>query len=114
MQKGGQDLSQGMDHRMSRVLRAGAKMEDGKQLRTGVDDQPEKDAPGWSSAAWFAIHPAADAGGADGRRSARARCARVRQHGTERLVMVACRWPKTREASEGSSPSASAERTMAT
>jgi hypothetical protein len=41
MQKGGQDLSQGMDHRMSRVLRAGAKMEDGKQLRTGVDDQPD-------------------------------------------------------------------------
>ncbi len=33
--------------------------------------------------------------------------------GTERLVMVACRKPKTREAAEGSNPSASAESTTA-
>jgi len=34
-------------------------------------------------------------------------------HGIERLVMVACRKPKTRSAAEGSSPSASADSTIA-
>jgi hypothetical protein len=36
------------------------------------------------------------------------------QHGTERLMIVACRKPKTRSAADGSSPSASAESTIAT
>ncbi|OLE50964.1 MAG: hypothetical protein AUG51_25375 [Acidobacteria bacterium 13_1_20CM_3_53_8] len=40
-QKGGQDLSQGVDDAMRGVLGTGAQMEDGKQLRSGVDDQPE-------------------------------------------------------------------------
>jgi hypothetical protein len=34
-------VSQAMDDSMRCVLGAGAKMEDGKNLRTGVDDQPE-------------------------------------------------------------------------
>ena len=37
----GQDVSQGMDDAMSGVLRTGAQMKDGKQLRRGVDDQPQ-------------------------------------------------------------------------
>ena len=40
-QKGGQDVSQGVDDAMRGILRAGAKMEDGKKLRTGIDGQPE-------------------------------------------------------------------------
>ncbi len=34
-------MSQGVDDAMRCVLRAGAQMEDRKQLRTGIDDQPE-------------------------------------------------------------------------
>jgi hypothetical protein len=37
----GQDVSQGVDDAMRSVLRAGTQMEDGKQLRRGVDDQPQ-------------------------------------------------------------------------
>ena len=37
----GQELLQGVDDAMRGVLRARAQMEDGKQLRAGVDDQPE-------------------------------------------------------------------------
>jgi hypothetical protein len=40
-QKGGQDLSQGVDDRMRSVLRAGAQMEHGKNLREGINGQPE-------------------------------------------------------------------------
>jgi hypothetical protein len=34
-------LSQGVDDAMRGVLRAGAQMQDGKQFRRGVDDQPQ-------------------------------------------------------------------------
>ena len=37
----GQDPSQGVDHGMGRVLRAETEMEDGKDLRTGIDCQPQ-------------------------------------------------------------------------
>ena len=37
----GQDVSQGMDDDMSGVMRTGAQMKDRKQLRRGVDDQPQ-------------------------------------------------------------------------
>ena len=36
-----QELSQGMDEQVCHVLRAGAETEDGNNLRTGVDGQPE-------------------------------------------------------------------------
>ena len=41
MQKGGQDLLQGMDDPMCHVLCAGTEMEHGKNLRAGIDGQPE-------------------------------------------------------------------------
>jgi hypothetical protein len=41
MQKGGQELSQGMDDPMCHVLCAGTQMEDGKNLCARVDGQPE-------------------------------------------------------------------------
>jgi hypothetical protein len=97
----GQKPSQGVDDCMRGVLRAGTQMEHGKNLGARVDRQPQKDAPEWRSAAWFAVHPVGGVGAADDRRSVRARTERVRQHGTERLVMVACRKPKTRSAAEG-------------
>ncbi len=50
-------------------------------------------APVERSAAWCAVHPAADAGAGDGRRSARVGSARAPQREPERLVMVACREP---------------------
>ena len=40
-QKGGQELSQGVDKQMGHVLGAGTQMEDGKNLRTWVDGQPQ-------------------------------------------------------------------------
>jgi hypothetical protein len=40
-QKGGQDLSQGVDEQMRHVLRAGTQMEGGKNLRARVDGQPQ-------------------------------------------------------------------------
>ena len=36
-----QELSQGVDNPMRRVLRAGAEIKHGQKLRTGVDGQPE-------------------------------------------------------------------------
>jgi len=41
MQKGGQELSQGMDNRMSHGLRAQTQMEHGKNLGAGIDGEPE-------------------------------------------------------------------------
>jgi hypothetical protein len=40
-QKGGQDLSQGVDEQMCHILGAGAKLEDGEKLRARVDGQPQ-------------------------------------------------------------------------
>jgi hypothetical protein len=40
MQKGGQDLSQGVDDLMRCVLRAGAQLEHGQKLGARVDSQP--------------------------------------------------------------------------
>jgi hypothetical protein len=41
MQKGGEDLSQGVNNPMCHVLCAGTQLKDGKNLRTGVDGQPQ-------------------------------------------------------------------------
>jgi hypothetical protein len=41
IQKGGQDVSQGVDDAMRGVLRAGTQMQDGKKLCARVDDKPE-------------------------------------------------------------------------
>jgi hypothetical protein len=57
-----QELSQGVDEHMRRVLRAGAEIEHGQKLGAGVDGQPQKDAPGNRCAAVFAVHPTARAG----------------------------------------------------
>jgi hypothetical protein len=76
-------------------------------------DQWPARAPVRRCAAGCVVRPAGGEGAGDGRRSARAGCVRAHQHGTERLVIVACRKPKTRRASDESSPSASAESTMA-
>jgi hypothetical protein len=40
-QLGGQDLSQRMDDRMRRALRAGTQMEDWNDLCEGIDGQPK-------------------------------------------------------------------------
>ena len=42
-------MSQGVDDAMRRVLRAGTQMEDGKQLRRGVDDQPQPQKAGMAA-----------------------------------------------------------------
>jgi hypothetical protein len=57
-----QEQSQGVDDPMRRVLRAGAEIEHGQKLGAGVDGQPQKDAPGYSCGAVFAVHPTARAG----------------------------------------------------
>jgi hypothetical protein len=41
MQKGGQDLSQGMDDAMCHVLCTGAELEDREKLGAGIDSEPE-------------------------------------------------------------------------
>jgi len=41
MQKGGQDLSQRMDHRMRHILRAQTQMEHGNNLGARIDGEPE-------------------------------------------------------------------------
>jgi hypothetical protein len=41
MQKGGQELPQAMDQRMSHVLRAQTQMEHGNHLAAGIDGEPE-------------------------------------------------------------------------
>ena len=41
MQKGGQDLPQGVNDRMRRKLRAGTHMKHRNDFREGVDDQPQ-------------------------------------------------------------------------
>ena len=79
-----QELSQAMDEQVRHGLRAGAKTEDGKQLRLGVDDQPEPQDVGVAAEPGAQFIEAADAGGADGRRNARAGCARALLHGTAR------------------------------
>jgi hypothetical protein len=99
---------------MGRVLGAGTQREHGQKLGEGIDGQPEKDAGVWSYAAGCAVRPMAGAGAADGRSNVRVRPERASPRATERLVMVACREPKTRWAADGSSPSARAESTTAT
>jgi hypothetical protein len=84
-------VSQGVDDAMRGVLGTGAQMEDGKQLRCGVDDQPEKDAPVWRNGVGCAARLTAGTGDGGGRRTAHAEFVRARQLGRERLVMVACR-----------------------
>ena len=106
-QKGDQDLSQRVKNHVRHVLRAWAELKHRKNLRAGINGQPEKDAPVRRCAAGCVVRPAGGEGAGDGRRSARAGCVRAHQHGTERLVIVACRKPKTRRASDESSPSAS-------
>ena len=79
----GQDLSQGVDDRMRCVLRAGAKMEHGKNLREGINGQPEpehllelrslvRSSSNWRCGSWMA------------RNSAHARSARARQRESAR------------------------------
>lgn len=41
MQKGGQELYQGMDELMCHMLCSGTQQQDRKHLGAGVDDQPE-------------------------------------------------------------------------
>jgi len=77
MQKGGQELSQGMDDAMGHVLCSGTQMEDRKNLRAGGRWPATARARVESSAAWFAVHPIGDGGAADGRRIARARSVHV-------------------------------------
>ena len=96
-----------MKNHVRHVLRAWAELKHRKNLRAGINGQPEKDAPVRRCAAGCVVRPAGGEGAGDGRRSARAGCVRAHQHGTERLVIVACRKPKTRRASDESSPSAS-------
>jgi hypothetical protein len=114
MQKGGQEGSQGMNDQVRRVWRAGAEIQHGQKLGARIAGHPQP------QHLWSAAQPGAQArpvggvGARDGGSSARARSVRAVQHGSERLVIVDCREPKTRSAAEGSSPSASAESTMAT
>jgi hypothetical protein len=67
----------------------------------------------WRCVAGCAVHPVGDAGAGEGKRSVGARSVPVGQRESERLVMGACREPKTRSAAEESSPQARAERTIA-
>jgi hypothetical protein len=75
-------VSQEVDDAMRGVLRARAQMEHGKKLRSGVDGQPEKDAPVWRSGAGCAVRLTGGAGGGGGRGSARAEFVRACQLGS--------------------------------
>jgi hypothetical protein len=86
-----QVLSQGGDEQVRGMVCTWTKMEHGNKLGARIDGEPEPQH--LFSAAVCAVRPPAGAGGADGRRSARAGCARASPHATERLGMVACRKP---------------------
>src|SRR5437764_921782 len=108
-QKGGQVLSERVDEEMSHVLCSRTELKH-MQNRASGDRWPARArAPVWRSGASSAVHPTGDAGARGCGRSAHARCGRAPQRVSERLMMVACREPKTRSAADGSSPSASAE-----
>ena len=57
-----QEVSQGVDKQRGHVLGAGTQLEHGQNFGARINGQPQKDAPGWSCAAWFAVRPTADAG----------------------------------------------------
>jgi hypothetical protein len=73
----GQPLSQRVDEQVRHVLCARTQIKYGKKRACKGRWPARARAPGWRSGAWFAVHPAGDAGGADGRRSVRARSVHV-------------------------------------
>src|SRR2546429_729394 len=88
-------------------------MEHGQNLRTGVDDQPEPQHLGTTA------EPGSEfvqlrCGRWSWKKKRSCRVCACSPARDSQVVMVACRKPKTREATEGSSPSARAESTWAT
>ena len=89
----GQEPSQRVDEQVCHMLGTGTQMERGKNFRARVDGEPQPEHlfSAAETCAQLVQLEVWEVGG--GRRSARVRSVRARQHGTERLVMVACRKP---------------------
>ncbi len=101
-----------MNDGVRHVLCAGTQMEDGNKLREGVDGQPQPEhllvaaQPGAQFIQLQVREPEMAEGAL-----VQALCV-LESRESERLVMVACREPKTRRASDGSSPQARADSTI--
>jgi hypothetical protein len=113
-QKGDQEVLQGMDDQMRRMLCAGAEMEHRKYLRERINGQPEPDhlcgaaQPGAQFVQLEMWEPEVAEGAL-----MQGLCVQGLRE-SERLVIVAADSPATRSAAEGSSPSASTVSTIAT